>query len=183
MAISANSPASNIKLAFGIISVHLFEGLPSHFPPLHCCSQRAALHVKEHAPDRHRCLQWPTSLVHTMWQLWHSWWHVRDEHVSTLQPVFAQDWLQSLKRKLFFPPEHSQEVWLHFWKSWKLVCTEMFIWRLSAIAFATKSAVKIKMSRNILTAKEKQDKKSLRCCQTKFYRRISLIFEFYIPEA
>lgn len=65
----------------------------SHSSPLHSWTQPLALHANEHAPDRHRWLQNSTSLVHSMWQSWHCWKQVLDEHVMVLQLESWQVWL------------------------------------------------------------------------------------------
>lgn len=114
--VAANSPAIITRYNRGMNGSSCPEGKCSHFLPSHSCTQRLALHLNEHAPDKHCWLQYSTSLVHSIWQLWHCWKQVPAEHLIVLHPAPPQTWLHSVNAYLPSLWPHLHDVVLHFWR-------------------------------------------------------------------
>ena len=112
--VAANKPARMTRYNRGTKGSSCRLGKYSHFLPSHSCKHRLALHLNEHAPDKHCWLQYSTSLVHSMWQLWHCWWQVPAEHVIFLHILLSQTWLHSVKAYLPSLCVHLHEEVLHF---------------------------------------------------------------------
>ena len=82
--------------------------------PLQSCTHFLALHVKLHAPERHCCSQYSTSLAHTIWQFLHFWIQFLAEHVRVLHRWPGHSWVQMEGLKYLFVKPHLHNTSLHF---------------------------------------------------------------------